>query len=127
MKSSIKHTLFMAILLSLTLSFITYSCQEANAATQDERIEASIANDQHQVELASVIALNTNSCIEATSDDNPVIGTIEISKKSYDVHEGPRGGLYIWKARLKDTSSGTKGSCYKYSIPMDRRDEIKRR
>jgi hypothetical protein len=116
MKHSINQLLFVAILLSLTLSFITYSCQEANASTQTESIQ--IANEQPLVHNLS------NTCIEATSDSNPKIGTIEISKKTYDVHKGPRGGLYIWKTRLRDTSSGTKGSCYKYSIPADRHDEI---
>lgn len=36
--------------------------------------------------------------IDPKSDKNPIIGTIKMTKDSvvYDVHQGPRGGKYIW-------------------------------
>jgi hypothetical protein len=136
MKNS-KLILFVSsiIMMMFLLTFTSCSGYSGNR-TQDERIEANVANDQHQVELASVVLGEEDNDDQLgnpvvisdcdTNDENPVIGSIVISKKSYNVHEGPRGGLYIWRIRTKDTTAGDKGSCYKSGLSADLKLKVER-
>lgn len=116
------YLMLLTLVCSISFAFLT-SYGDVKANTQEERVEASIANDQHQSELEAVINRN-NGCIQSINDENPIVGTIEISKKTYDVREGPRGGLYIWRVRMRDTSAGTKGSCYKASLTQEQRSLV---
>lgn len=139
-----KNFNYFALLLAaiiFTCMMAISSCTDANASTQQERIEASTANDVHQAELQAVIdnqpdlsineatsLLNAqkSNCIASLEDENPIIGTIEISNKTYEVHEGPRGGQYVWRIRTRDTSAGLKGSCYKQGLGKDQKLLVKR-
>jgi hypothetical protein len=127
-----KHFIYLMLMTTMiSLTFAACSNYSGNR-TQEERIEANQANDQHEIQLASVVLGEDNEMNPVvisdcdTNDENPIIGSIVISKKSYNVHEGPRGGLYIWRIRTKDTSGGDKGSCYKSSLSADLKLKVER-
>lgn len=48
--------------------------------------------------------------VTPSNDQNPVVGEIKMSNgQTYQVHQGPRGGLYIWWKYTKGAKQGQVG------------------
>ena len=52
----------------------------------------------------------TEKVVTPSNDQNPVVGEIKMSNgQTYQVHRGPRGGLYIWWKYTKGAKQGQVG------------------